>query len=257
MKRLVVWFSCGAASAVAAKLCLAQFSGEYEIAIARCVVANEHPDNDRFAADCERWFGQEVVQLRSPFYRDCWDVWETMGFLTGWKGGSPCTSQMKRKPRKIFENDWHPDVQAYGYTAEEVDRAERFREANPDTILLTPLIDAKLKKADCLAMIARAGIEIPVMYKLGFNNNNCIGCVKGGMGYWNRIRIHFPDVFDRMAALERTIGRSCIMRDGANVWLDELPADAGRHVEPEIDCSLFCYGAEQQYAGCRAVAGEG
>ena len=58
-KRLVVWFSCGAASAVAAKLCLAKHRGEYDIEIARCVVANEHQDNDRFASDCE----QTVVRL--------------------------------------------------------------------------------------------------------------------------------------------------------------------------------------------------
>ena len=25
------------------------------------------------------------------------------------------------------------------------------------------------------------GIEIPVMYRLGYNNNNCVGCVKGGI----------------------------------------------------------------------------
>lgn len=247
MQKIVVWFSCGAASAVTAKLCLAQYGDTHEVAIVRCVVANEHPDNDRFAADCERWFGREIIQISSLFYRDCWDVWETMGFLVGWKGGSPCANQMKRKPRKIFEAEWNPDVQAYGYTVEEKDRAERFRDANPDIKLLTPLIDINLTKSDCLAMIERAGIQLPDMYLLGFNNNNCIGCVKGGAGYWNRIRLHFPSIFTRMAQLERKIGRSCMMREGNNVWLDELDPSAGRHVEPEIDCSLFCYSAESTY----------
>jgi hypothetical protein len=244
MKRLVVWFSCGAASAVTAKLCLARYAGQYEIAIVRCVVANEHQDNDRFAADCEKWFGMNIQNICSPFYRSCWDVWETMMFLSGWKGGSPCTSQMKRKPRKIFEREWHPDCQAYGYTAEELDRVERFHDANPDIELVSPLIDFGLKKSDCLSMIRRAGIKLPMMYRLGFNNNNCVGCVKGGIGYWNRIRKHFPEIFDRMARLERKIGASCIMRNGEHLWLDELPHDAGRHKEPEIDCSLLCVGAE-------------
>lgn len=250
-KRMVVWFSCGAASAVTAKLCLAQYRDKHEIAIVRCVVANEHPDNDRFAADCENWFGQRVIEIKSPFFRDCWDVWETMHFLSGWKGGSPCTGQMKRKPRKIFEAEWQPHIQAYGYTSEEKDRAERFRQANPDTDLLTPLIEANIAKADCLAMIERAGITLPAMYLLGFNNNNCIGCVKGGAGYWNRIRLHFPEVFARMAELERTIGASCIVRNGEKLWLDELDPSAGRHREPEIDCSLFCYAAEQKYVEAR------
>lgn len=244
MKRLVIWFSCGAASAVATKICLKKYAGEYEIAIVRCVVANEHSDNDRFAQDCSEWFGQKIIELRSPFYRDCWDVWEIQGFLIGGRGGSPCTTSMKRKPGRIFVNEWQADLEAYGYTVEEKERASAFRKKNPTVTLITPLIDAGLGKADCLAMIARAGIEIPMMYQLGFNNNNCIGCVKGGAGYWNRIRIHFPDVFERMAKLERTIGRSCIMRDGEKLWLDELSPDAGRHVEPEIDCSLLCIGAE-------------
>ena len=257
MKRLVVWFSCGAASAVAAKLCLAQYSGEYEIAIARCVVANEHPDNDRFAADCEQWLGQEILSLKSEKYADCWEVWERRKFLVS-PQGAPCTEAMKKSVRRSFECAWWPDLQAYGYTVEERERASRFCAHNPDVELVTPLIDGMLTKSDCLSMIERAGIDLPAMYRLGFNNNNCVGCVKGGKGYWNRIRRVFPDVFERMAQLERSLGATIFRTDDAPLYLDELPADAGRHVEPEIDCSLFCFGAEQQYAECRAVAaGEG
>ena len=32
---------------------------------------------------------------------------------------------------------------------------------------------------------------------MGYNNNNCIGCIKGGMGYWNKIRVDFPEVFEK------------------------------------------------------------
>ena len=76
------------------------------------------------------------------------------------------------------------------------------------------------------------------MYDLGYRNNNCIGCVKGGMGYWNKIRIDFPEVFERMAKLEREIGHSCIN----GIFLDELEPGRGR-MEDEIipDCSVMCY----------------
>lgn len=50
--RTVVWFSCGAASAVAAKLALQETPGAI---VARCVIGNEHPDNWRFARDVARW----------------------------------------------------------------------------------------------------------------------------------------------------------------------------------------------------------
>ena len=244
--RLVVWFSCGAASAVVAKLCLAKYADSYEIAIARCVVANEHPDNDRFAADCENWFGQPIINLSSTEYADCWEVWEGRRFLVS-PYGAPCTSILKKAVRFEFEREWWPDFQAYGYTVDESHRAERFRQCNPEVSFITPLIDESLSKADCLAMIDRAGIDIPAMYRLGFNNNNCIGCVKGGMGYWNHIRKVFPEIFSRMSRLERYLGACILKVDGKRVFLDELSPIAGRLDEPEIDCSLFCFRAEQYY----------
>lgn len=65
----------------------------------------------------------------------------------------------------------------------------------------------------------------------------CVGCVKGGMGYWNRIRVDFPEVFESRAKLERDIGRSCIK----GVFLDELDPKRGR-MDKEImpDCGMLC-----------------
>ena len=75
------------------------------------------------------------------------------------------------------------------------------------------------------------------MYELGFHNNNCIGCVKGGKGYWNHIRKHFPKEFQDMAELERFAGHSCIK----NTYLDELKENQGRHEPPILpDCGTFC-----------------
>ena len=75
------------------------------------------------------------------------------------------------------------------------------------------------------------------MYEIGYRNNNCIGCVKGGMGYWNRIRKDFPEVFEARAKLEREIGASCIK----GVFLDELDPDRGK-LEEEVmeDCNIIC-----------------
>ena len=246
-KSMVIWFSCGAASAVVAKICLAKYSETHEITIARIVISNEHPDNDRFARDCEKWFGIRITNVWNDKYADCWEVWEKEKYIVS-PFGAPCTTQMKKKVRLDFENAWYPDVQVFGYTKEEEKRAERFRLRNPDVNLLTPLIDENISKSDCLAMIKRAGIDPPMMYQLGFNNNNCIGCPKGGMGYWNRIRIHFPEVFKRMARLERSLDYAILKQKGKPVFLDELSPKAGRHKETVIDCSLDCFRGEQYYA---------
>lgn len=246
MTRYLSWFSAGAASAVATKLVLSMHD---DVTIFRTDVGSEHPDNERFAADCAEWFGQEVHTLKVEKYEDTWDVWERTGFLVG-PTGARCTVELKKKARFMVERDY--DAQVFGYTADPRDakRADRFRETNPDVRLVTPLIERGLTKRDCLAMVDRAGIELPVMYRLGYQNNNCIGCVKGGMGYWNKIRRDFPETFDRMAGLERRLGNTVLREDGEPLFLDELDPDRGSHAdEPDMDCSLLCAIAEDDLAG--------
>lgn len=239
-QRVVAWFSCGVTSAVATKLALAKWGDR--VVIARIVLKGEHEDNDRFAADCERWFGRPIQNLSAKKYADHWGVIEGERYING-PAGAKCSGVLKRKVREDFQD--FDDIQVFGFDADEEraqNRARDFRRHHPEVMVSTPLLDADLGKADCLAMVERAGIEIPVMYRLGYGNNNCIGCVKGGMGYWNKVRRDFPDAFDRMAKLERTIGRSCIN----GVFLDELDPARGRFSdEPRISCGITCFIAEQ------------
>ena len=108
------------------------------------------------------------------------------------------------------------------------------------------LLDKGLTKSDCLAMIQRAGIELPAMYKLGYQNNNCVGCVKGGLGYWNKIRVDFPNEFKRMAALEKQLGVKILKSKGERIYLDDLPPNAGDYPkEQAIECGIFCQMAEE------------
>jgi hypothetical protein len=75
------------------------------------------------------------------------------------------------------------------------------------------------------------------MYELGYKNNNCIGCVKGGRGYWNKIRVDFPTVFERMAAQEEKMGAT-IFKD---CTLRTLPPEAGKYEsELDIECGPSC-----------------
>lgn len=250
--RIVSWFSCGTASAVSTKLVIAAYGATHDIAVARCIVPEEHSDNDRFAADCATWFGQPVIALRSADYASCEDVWTKRRFMSG-PHGAPCTIEMKKAVRWAFEADWQPNLQAFGYTADETDRADRFRAQNPDVSLVTPLIERGLSKPDCHAIIDRAGIVIPEMYRLGFNNANCIGCVQAqSPSYWNRTRRHFPAVFAVRARLSRELGVRLVKGtsgDRERLFLDELDPAAGQQdVDPDMDCSLLCYIAEQKIA---------
>ena len=61
------------------------------------------------------------------------------------------------------------------------------------------------------------------------------------MGYWNKIRVDFPQVFARMAMTEREIGYSVNKDKNGPVWLDELDPQRGNAVkEPNFECGFVC-----------------
>jgi 3'-phosphoadenosine 5'-phosphosulfate sulfotransferase (PAPS reductase)/FAD synthetase len=245
--RAVVWFSCGAASAVAGKLVLNEWVGEVRIVYTN--PGSEHPDNQRFLKDCEGWYDHPIEQLRSEKYEDTWDVFEKTGYLVG-PSGARCTTELKKKLRYAFQLP--DDRQVFGFTADkrEVKRANQFRATNPEVDLWTPLIDRGLTKQDCWGVLDRVGIDMPAMYKLGYENNNCLGCVKGGMGYWNKIRIDFPEVFERMARHEQTTGNTVLREkdrtdpEGSRsipLPLVDLDPHRGNYrSEPDFSCGPMC-----------------
>jgi hypothetical protein len=64
--RILVWFSCGAASAVAAKMAVDKYP---DCEVLYCdTLAYEHPDNMRFLKDVEKWIGKEIKLLKSTKY---------------------------------------------------------------------------------------------------------------------------------------------------------------------------------------------
>ena len=252
MNRIVCWFSCGAASAVATKLAIAKYDLLYEVIVARCIVKEEHPDNDRFAADCEKWFGLPIINLMAEEYAgSVYNVITKRKYISG-VDGAPCTMLLKKKVREVFQRP--DDTHVFGYCAEEQERFDDFLDANNINVEV-PLIDRGLSHANALAMIENAGIELPQMYKLGYQHNNCIGCVKSsGAGYWNKIKLDFPERFWMMAGMSRALGVKMIkitVSKGKEerIYLDELKPGVGRYKdEPEIQCGIFCEAAQREIA---------
>lgn len=235
--RILVWFSCGAASACAAKLTLEQHPNAE---ILYCdTLKYEHPDNRRFIMDCNQWLGRKIKLLQSMEYADIFDVFDKTGWLVG-RQMARCTIELKRSVRETYQQVG--DVHVLGLCTDERSRIARFEKDNPEIYLLWSLVEAAMTKQDCFDMLNRAGIELPAMYRLGYKNNNCIGCVKGGKGYWNKIRRDFPKAFDRMAKQERKMDA----RIFSEVWLDELDPTAGKYQsEFQIQCGPVCGAGEQ------------
>jgi 3'-phosphoadenosine 5'-phosphosulfate sulfotransferase (PAPS reductase)/FAD synthetase len=241
--RVLIWFSCGAASAVSAKISVDKFKNTKDILIAYCDTGAEHDDNKRFLSDCENWIGHKIETFKSSSYDDIWDVFEKTKYLVGPRGAR-CTTEMKKKVRHKIERPML-DVQVFGFDCTESNRAVRFNEQNPDVVTYYPLIEKNISKDMCFQIIQSAGIELPMMYRLGYRNNNCIGCVKGQAGYWNKIRKDFPDVFDRMSKVERELNISINKRkiDGkwVKIFLDIMDPEMGKYDPIEnISCGILC-----------------
>lgn len=234
MTRTLGWFSCGAASAVACKL-------THALPV-YCETGSEHPDNQRFLSDCETWLGQPITRLKGD-YTDTWEVWTKRRYLAG-IDGAPCTVELKIKPRLDFQRP--NDIHVFGYTCDEEDRANRLRANYPEMTIFTPLIERGLTKEACLELIQRAGIELPVLYALGFHNNNCIPCVKAtSASYWALVRKEFPDKFYRMAMLSMELGVRLCRIDGERRFIHEIPEDHPVTDPVQPSCDFLCQIAEQ------------
>jgi len=232
--KVVSNFSGGITSAVAIKEAL-RFFPEMEIVFID--TGSHHPDTARFINDCSMWFGKEIVVLKST-YKNIFDVIKKTKFINSSKGAA-CTRLLKTKVRRAYENSNNVDIYIWGfeYSAKEVKRAERIKKSNPVFKHISPLIDKKITKSNALYLLEEAGIRKPKMYELGYQNNNCIGCVKGGMGYWNKIRVDFPEVFNEMVKLEKEIGHSCLKffngYETEPLFLENLDPEAG-YLKKEI-----------------------
>ena len=237
--KTIAWWSGGITSAVACRLAIDLYE---DVELIYIETGSHHEDTMRFKADCEKWYGQEIKTLQSEKYEDHFDVIISTGFVNG-AGGARCTLELKKEVRFKLErqNQYAAQVWGFEFTAKEINIAIRTQEQYAETNPLFPLIEKQLTKNECAGIVVGAGIKLPEMYLLGYSNNNCIGCVKGGAGYWNKIRVDFPAIFKRMAETEREVGYTCLTKDDERLYLDELDPKSGYKSDIVLpECGLFC-----------------
>jgi hypothetical protein len=240
---IVVWFSCGAASAVAAHETLRRFGDRCDVRIVNNPILEEDEDNRRFLRDVEAWLGRkiEIATHKDWPNASCEAIWEKRRFMSG-VGGAPCTMVLKKEARYQYESRIQVDWHVLGFTADEQKRYDRFVLTERDNVLPI-LIEAELTKVDCTARLIRHGIALPRVYGEGYPNANCIGCVKATFPtYWNLVRRTRPEVFAARAKQSRALGARLVRHKGERIFLDELPANArGRPLKTmEIECGIFC-----------------
>jgi hypothetical protein len=238
MNRVLSWFSCGAASAVATKFALDKYE-EFCTPVYCDTMISEHPDNLRFFNDCALWFGREIVKIKSEKYKSIDEVFEKRRYMSGHKGAL-CTVEMKKIPRFNFQEP--DDIHILGYLKEEGTRIKRFRENNPELLTEFILAENDMSKEDCLDYLRSEKIKLPKMYALGFKNNNCIGCVKAtSLSYWIKVRDNFPDIFEKRVKQSVSLNAKIVRINRELVTLDKV-GSLGKCdlAEEEISCNSFC-----------------
>lgn len=264
---IICWWSGGVTSAVACRLAIDMFG------LDRCRVVmidtkNEHPDTYRFLMDCEKWYGKDIETITGigDEYESIQDVWiknKSLNVATG----AICSYTLKRRVREKWQKDNHYSYQVFGFEFDkkEFNRAASMKMNHGKANAIFPLLMMGYTKEDCIRIVQDNGIEVPVMYKMGFRNNNCFntGCVQGGIGYWKKMKVEFPDKFDAMADMEHKLtelkGSPVTMlkdqgahakKTGINLVFLKKHRDypqmksiddmAGDKVEPLFECNGFC-----------------
>ena len=238
-----MWFSCGAASAVAAKLTVDKYKETHKVYIINNPVIEEDVDNRRFLENVEEWIGMPIHVAYNQSFSKCSavEVWDKRKFMSG-PLGAPCTIELKKRARQQWEATYKPDWHVLGFTADELTRHVRFIESERSNVLPI-LIDAGITKQMCIDIIQGAGIALPRVYSLGYPNANCIGCVKAtSPSYWNLVRRMHPDIFEQRAAQSRRLNARLVRVNGKRIFLDELdPHTVGRPLKAmHIECGVFC-----------------
>lgn len=262
---IICWWSGGITSAVACKKTIEMF-GKDSCRIIMIDTKNEDDDTYRFKTDCEKWYEKNIEIITSDEFSNINDVWlkyKSLNVATG----AICSTSLKRKVREKWEKNNEFDYQVFGFefNKKEFNRATSMKFNNPKCKPIFPLLMLGLTKEDCLVLVEQAGIEVPRMYKYGFQNNNCFktGCIQGGIGYWQKMQREFPDKFEKMAKLEHHLtdlkGKPVTMlkdqsnyaKDSGNVLvflkkhpsypelkcLDDMPKMS---VQPLMECNGFC-----------------
>lgn len=214
--RAIVALSGGKASAWCADWAFRNFAKE-DVVLYFNDTKWEHEDLYRFLDDLSRHFdhpvtfdsdGRSVEQL---FYDHNALANNRMPF---------CSRILKAERLQKFYKDG--DTIIFGIGCAEAHRARRISEVYAEYSrrkkkwpkLRFPLIGEQIGSEAIDQFLTDAGIDEPLLYRLGFKHNNCSGgCVRSGKGQWLHLLNTLPDVYAERERVERElsehVGKEC------------------------------------------------
>jgi len=165
-------------------------------------VKKENADLYRFVHDVMDRFGGRLYYFTDG--RRPEDVWDKRKIVPN-NQIAPCSYELKVKPfRNFIQAMNHLPVVYIGYKPGEDERMSSttasYKEAIPEVTVDYPLLWRSAETRDLVAVCEEElGIQAPLLYKLGYEYNNCGGeCCRAGITSWVRTAESFPRRFDHM-----------------------------------------------------------
>ena len=192
----IVSFSGGLGSWMCAKR-VAEKYGTDDLCLVFTDVLIEDKDLYRFLPEAAADVGGQLIWLKDG--RDPWDVFREKRYI-GNTRTAHCSEELKSKPFYNWVDDFiasnGDEVVIYlGIDWTESHRLDNARKRRPQYIIEAPLCERPLlTKQQIWYELGLTGIELPELYKKGFDHNNCGGCcVKAGQGQWARVLKEMPE----------------------------------------------------------------
>jgi 3'-phosphoadenosine 5'-phosphosulfate sulfotransferase (PAPS reductase)/FAD synthetase len=231
--------------------------GKENVVSVFCDTLAEDGDLYRFLNDIESRLGIKIVRLcygKTPLEL-CFEE----NFIFNSRIAN-CSKILKSKPFNNWLKQNYPNPEDciiyLGIDWTEMHRIGPIKENYKPYRVEFPMTEKPyLTKPEMIEELKGEGIEVPRLYKLGFEHNNCKGCcVKAGIAHYENLlrkdRITYLELENKEERLRERIGKdvSILKRQGKPFTLRQLRAD----VESQpLQCSLF---GEDEWGGCGCFA---
>jgi len=204
----------------------------------------EHEPMHRWIESITPGFKVNVVKSSHDFF----SIARHKGRLPA-SGAQFCTDTLKTQPCYKFMREYmkihglNRGINALGIRAQE-SGPRSMRQAFKQLEAMTaptknrffaewlPIFDFKID--DVFSIIASAGQQPHRVYSEGWSRLSCVICINGKKSEHAKAREIRPELYQKMAELERELGRSIriktVKKEVVNLWLDEVETTA-----PQVD----------------------
>lgn len=173
----------------------------------------EDQDLYRFLEETSKFLDIPITNYSDG--RDIWELMRDRNFLSNSRVDH-CSQYLKRTMSRKFIKQFTPEevIIYLGFDWTEINRYEKAKKAWLPYIVKSPLCEPPyLDKEDMKKLLKEDVIELPRLYKLGFQHNNCGGgCVKAGIGHFKHLYENLPEVYKQWEDNEQMM-RDYLQRD--------------------------------------------